>query len=67
MQEDHRAAAGLPAPCNEKRRQGTDLAELIQSVLEMVRHLGENRGKEAGLHPRVMVWATPTGDQAGRC
>jgi len=43
------------------RRQETDLAELIQNVIEMVRHLGRYQGKEIRFEHEqpVRVWANP--------
>src|SRR5262249_13424028 len=52
----------------ERRREPTDLAELIQSVLDMVQHLQNVKGKQIGFEPpslalRVGVAedGTPTG------
>jgi len=43
------------------RRQETDLAELVQNVIEMVRHLGRYQGKQIRFHTDVpvRVWANP--------
>ncbi|MCS7305731.1 MAG: ATP-binding protein [Thermoguttaceae bacterium] len=43
------------------RRQQTDLAELVQSVIEMVRHLGRYQGKQIRFEARapVLVWVNP--------
>ncbi len=43
------------------RRQQTDLAELIQNVVEMVRHLGRYQGKEIRFEYQkpVQVWVNP--------
>ncbi|MFO0960996.1 MAG: HAMP domain-containing sensor histidine kinase [Isosphaeraceae bacterium] len=42
--------------CGEIQRQRTDLGELIQSVVEMIRHLGKYRGKQIVFQPREAVW-----------
>jgi signal transduction histidine kinase len=43
---------------NERRREATDLGQLIQSVLEMVQHLQNSKGKEIVFerHARVTAW-----------
>lgn len=42
----------------ERRREPTDLAGLVQSVLDMVQHLETSRGKQIQFHPeaRPMAW-----------
>jgi two-component system NtrC family sensor kinase len=41
----------------ERRRESTDLAELIQSVLDMVQHLQNGKGKEIIFEPAVPLTA----------
>jgi signal transduction histidine kinase len=41
----------------EIQRQRTDLSELIQAVVEMIRHMGKYRGKQILFQPREAVWA----------
>jgi|SRR5579864_3903891 len=43
--------------CSEIQRQRTDLAGLIQEVVEMLRHMGKYRGKEIVFQPREAVMA----------
>ena len=43
--------------CGEIQRQRTDLASLIQSVVEMVLHMGKYRGKHIAFAPREAVMA----------
>jgi len=43
--------------CGEIQRERTDLASLIQSVVEMVRHMGKYRGKHITFQPREAVMA----------
>lgn len=43
--------------CGEIQRHRTDLAGLIQGVVEMVRHMGKYRDKEIAFHPREGVMA----------
>jgi signal transduction histidine kinase len=43
---------------NERRRESTDLGQMIQSVLEMVQHLQNSKGKQIVFEPtrRVSAW-----------
>ena len=43
--------------CGEIQRTRTDLASLIQGVVEMVRHMGKYRGKHVAFTPREAVLA----------
>ena len=43
--------------CNDIRRERTDLAGLIQGVVEMIRHIGKYRGKTIVFQPREAVMA----------
>ncbi|MDB5350875.1 MAG: signal transduction histidine kinase [Planctomycetota bacterium] len=43
--------------CGEIQRARTDLASLIQGVVEMVRHMGKYRGKHIAFSPREAVLA----------
>jgi two-component system, NtrC family, sensor kinase len=43
--------------CNDIKRQRTDLAGLIQGVVEMIRHIGKYTGKNIIFHPRQAVIA----------
>jgi signal transduction histidine kinase len=43
--------------CAEIQRQRTDLASLIQGVVEMIRHMGKYRGKHILFQPREPVMA----------
>ncbi len=43
--------------CGEIQRQRTDLASLIQGVVEMVLHMGKYRGKHIAFNPREAVMA----------
>jgi two-component system NtrC family sensor kinase len=43
--------------CNDIQRQRTNLAELIQDVVEMIRHMGKYRGKHILFNPREAVFA----------
>jgi signal transduction histidine kinase len=43
--------------CGEIQRRRTDLAGLVQGVVEMVRHMGKYRGKEILFQPREAVFA----------
>jgi two-component system, NtrC family, sensor kinase len=43
--------------CADIQRQRTDLAGLIQEVVEMIRHMGKYRGKQIHFHPREAVMA----------
>ena len=54
--------------CGEIQRERTDLAGLIQGVVEMIRHMGKYRGKQIVFQPReaVMAHVDEPGDQAGR-
>ena len=54
--------------CNDIKRERTDLAGLIQGVVEMIRHIGKYRGQDDRLPPargRDGARRRP-GDQAGR-
>lgn len=43
--------------CNDIRRQRNDLVELVQSVVEMIRHMGKYRNKQILFQPREAVFA----------
>jgi two-component system, NtrC family, sensor kinase len=43
--------------CNDIKRERTDLAGLIQGVVEMIRHIGKYTGKNIIFHPREAVMA----------
>lgn len=43
--------------CNDIKRERTDLASLIQGVVEMIRHIGKYCGKTIIFQPRVSVMA----------
>ena len=43
--------------CGEIQRERTDLAELVQGVVEMIRHMGKYRGKKIVFQPREAVLA----------
>ncbi len=43
--------------CGEIQRERTDLVSLIQSVVEMVKHMGKYRGKHIAFAPREAVMA----------
>jgi signal transduction histidine kinase len=43
--------------CADIQREPTDLAELIQGVVEMIRHMGKYRGKHIVFQPREPVTA----------
>ena len=43
--------------CNDINRERTDLAGLIQGVVEMIRHIGKYTGKSIIFHPREAVMA----------
>jgi two-component system, NtrC family, sensor kinase len=43
--------------CADIQRQRTDLASLIQEVVEMIRHMGKYRGKQIVFQPREAVMA----------
>ena len=45
------------ARCADIQREPTDLADLIQSVVEMIRHMGKYRGKNIVFQPREGVIA----------
>lgn len=47
--------------CNDIQRQRTDLVELVDGVVEMMRHMGKYRGKHIVFQPReaVVVMADP--------
>lgn len=42
----------------EARRQRTELGEIVQSVIDMLRHLGKYRGKQIRFEPRGPVFAS---------
>jgi signal transduction histidine kinase len=47
---------------NEEKRQYVDLSEVIEDVVEMVRHLGQFRARKIEFHPdshAMMAWASP--------
>ena len=43
--------------CNDIQRQRTNLVELVQGVVEMIRHMGKYRGKNIAFGPREVVYA----------
>ncbi len=43
--------------CNEITRERTDLAGLIQGVVDMIQHIGKYRGKKVNFYPREAVMA----------
>ncbi|MFO0891555.1 MAG: ATP-binding protein [Isosphaeraceae bacterium] len=43
--------------CNDIKRERTDMAGLIQSVVDMIRHIGKYRGKSIVFHPKEAVMA----------
>ena len=43
--------------CNDIKRERTDLAGLIQGVVDMIRHIGKYTGKNIIFHPREAVMA----------
>ncbi|HEV3166665.1 MAG TPA: HAMP domain-containing protein, partial [Isosphaeraceae bacterium] len=49
--------------CSEIQRQRTDLAGLIQEVVEMLRHMGKYRGKQIVFQPREAVLAHVDGQE----
>ena len=49
--------------CGEIQRERTDLAGLIQGVVEMVRHMGKYRGKTIVFQPREAVMAHVDGQE----
>jgi two-component system, NtrC family, sensor kinase len=49
--------------CGEIQRQRTDLAGLVQGVVEMVRHMGKYRGKHIAFQPREAVTAHVDGQE----
>jgi signal transduction histidine kinase len=49
--------------CNDIQRQRTDLAGLIQGVVEMIRHMGKYRGKHIVFNPRDAVMAHADGQE----
>jgi two-component system, NtrC family, sensor kinase len=49
--------------CGEIQRERTDLAGLIQGVVEMIRHMGKYRGKHIVFQPREAVMAHVDGQE----
>jgi signal transduction histidine kinase len=49
--------------CNDIQRQRTDLASLIHSVVEMIRHMGKYRGKNIQFNPKEAVMAHVDGQE----
>lgn len=49
--------------CNDIQREPTDLAGLIQGVVEMIRHMGKYRGKQIVFNPREAVIAHVDGQE----
>ena len=49
--------------CNDITRERTDLAGLIQGVVEMIRHIGKYRGKKIVFQPREAVMAHVDGQE----
>jgi signal transduction histidine kinase len=51
------------ARCNDIKRERTDLASLIQGVVDMIRHIGKYRGKAIAFHPKEAVMAHVDGQE----
>jgi signal transduction histidine kinase len=51
------------ARCNDIKRERTDLASLIQGVVDMIRHIGKYRGKVIVFHPKEAVLAHVDGQE----
>jgi signal transduction histidine kinase len=49
--------------CSEIQRRRTDLGELVQEVVEMIRHMGKYRGKQIVFQPREAVLAHVDGQE----
>ena len=49
--------------CNDIQRERTDLAGLIQEVVEMIRHMGKYRSKHIAFQPREAVLAHADGQE----
>ncbi|QEH38185.1 Sensor protein ZraS [Aquisphaera giovannonii] len=49
--------------CNDIQRERTDLAGLIQGVVDMIRHIGKYRGKAIAFHPKEAVMAHVDGQE----
>ena len=49
--------------CDDIQRERTDLAGLIQGVVEMIRHMGKYRGKKIVFQPREAVMAHVDGQE----
>jgi signal transduction histidine kinase len=49
--------------CNDIKRERTDLAGLIQDVVDMIRHIGKYRGKAIHFHPKEAVMAHVDGQE----
>ena len=49
--------------CNDIQRERTDLVGLVQSVVEMIRHMGKYRGKQIVFQPREAVFAHADGQE----
>jgi signal transduction histidine kinase len=49
--------------CNDIKRERTDLAGLIQGVVDMIRHIGKYRGKAIQFHPKEAVMAHVDGQE----
>ena len=52
--------------CAEIQRERTDLAGLIQGVVEMIRHMGKYRGKRSSSSPARPSWRTSTARRSSR-
>jgi signal transduction histidine kinase len=51
------------ARCNDIKRERTDLAGLIQGVVDMIRHIGKYRGKTIVFQPRQAIFAHVDGQE----
>jgi len=49
--------------CNDIKRERTDLATLIEGVVDMIRHIGKYRGKAIQFHPKEPVMAHVDGQE----
>jgi signal transduction histidine kinase len=49
--------------CNDIQRERTDLAGLIQGVVDMIRHIGKYRGKTIAFQPKEAVMAHVDGQE----
>jgi len=51
------------ARCNDIKRERTDLASLIQGVVDMIRHIGKYRGKAIVFQPKEAILAHVDGQE----